>query len=469
MWESAAGLHNSLARTVPHSARNALVAEPSVIPVICDRPALQLGPRPRSQPVAQRCLRESHQAVKSCGIPRSPQDDSRQVRLRCVEPKGVAYRQSKNLVDVIGEATTPRARFGHELVAEEVHGAWARAARGWLPLLFDGKRRFLELEIQPQEMSKTSVEAMTMAEELATLKAKFAEKSQHISFLEDKLQAVTRDQEKMQAYCFNQPLTKSKIIESESESNGNICAADQLTTQNQLGSVLPRPPPEHVSELVKQQVVVQGRDYYSWPRVRLPVCTGFIERFGLEWIPTLRQRLAGFVQQGATASIIEVVAVRTREDEMNRFEEASTRRLVMCQPNHSVTTTADHAATVPTIGNHQSMKWYGELACIQEPFWIVELAVSSCTNATSLIQGLHRELNGRTLSVASTRVFKNVGPVDGFHGLSRPSAYLHAKNPALHLNDIVPRQLTRVFEWPPEPVHGEDKKERHMLRSNPRI
>jgi len=169
----------------------------------------------------------------------------------------------------------------------------------------------------------------------------------------------------------------------------------------------------------------------------------YVEQHGPRWLVGLREMLASITELWVKVCHIEVVALRSREEEMAGFE---VRPRTYCSPHHIVGATADRGATIPAVGSLKHMQWYGELACVQDPMVVLELALAPSVDVP------------RFLSVLCQRLTRREGA-----SLSRRDATASA------LSEVVPRQVARLYEWPPEAVPGEARRDRHTVRGNPPV
>jgi len=171
-------------------------------------------------------------------------------------------------------------------------------------------------------------------------------------------------------------------------------------------------------ERLRWLAIVRQRDFSTWRRVRLPVRLDFLDQVGADWMTALRHRLSSLPEFRIGVDQIEVVALRSCEQEMKRFRS---RRTIRCKPHPSTAETADHFATLPVLDNLQCLQWYGELDGVQEPHIIVELAVDPSLDCQRFVKLLCGQLKRKA-----------------------------SAGGAFPLGDIVPWQLRRVYEWPVE-------------------
>jgi len=453
MWESTQGLPSRSARTAVGTARSILIKEPSVMSVVAHRPTLQLGPRPASLGAKTPSWRQTNGKLGHSWTMPDAASLSR-IRLRCIDPVGVVFRRSTNLLDILEEAQVSRIEFGSEIVANELHGDWARTDRGWLPLTFNGKQRLIQLEgspLQEHEMGHLLEQAATRVRDLEQETVMLRR-----NLVEARAEAI--DVAALQVDLGRKGRT-APVPEAESDTMLN---RKDITNEWRPAYTTAEPmgPQKQVRDQVAWHAVVQRRSYSSWPRVRVPVRACFVEQFGLEWVLALRERLVNCLEIHGDIGLLELVAVCTAEEELERFRQ---RPLVPCKPHHEVGAAADQNAEIPCLGSLQDTQWYGELMGITEAFWVVELALSPCMDALKFAQNLSRELSWPS---RAPRPALGSAPLPG--GRQPSTVRQRPKTGSrLHLNEIIPRQASRVYVWPPTVVPGESKRERHVLRENP--
>jgi len=188
---------------------------------------------------------------------------------------------------------------------------------------------------------------------------------------------------------------------------------------------------------VRWQAIVHRRTYDAWPRVRIPIRVHFVENVGKDWLPLLRQRLARVLRLDANAEQLEIVQVHAFEDEIARFTD---RRAITAHPHHTKGMGADPEAALLCIDSLQELQWYGELVSIQEPVWIMEVALSPHVDTLYFVQAVNQALRckaSRKAAPASSGTC-SIGEVVSQGG--------RIEN--LHLNEVIPRQVERIFAWP---------------------
>lgn len=400
-----------------------------------------------------------------------------ETRVRCIDTQRVAYRASRNLPDVINPLLACGPDFGEEVPVEEQVGDWVRTVHGWLPLTFHGRKRFVLLESPDQTALHTELDqahaetesawaqAASLRRELADTRGECTEKTLKIAELRSGVGGGLLDAPAaattMEVLAAVGPPVSMEVFavvgvptiaESCIEGRNRTRAAGTGHCHEDVH----KRARAHVDEQVRHQVVVQRRDYSAWPRVRVPVHSEFIERLGAHWILALRHWLAAIPELDLEVGHVEVVAVRMRDEELADFEQLE---CLGCKP-HPRQHAADHGATIPAVGSLQHMQWYGELAGVQEPVSVVELALAPRrVNAASFLHVLCRRLSRRTPPNGR----------GGHVGLASDRKFSHHDVAGISTSDIFPRQVKRIYEWPPQAAPGEARKPRHMLRDNPPV
>lgn len=216
------------------------------------------------------------------------------------------------------------------------------------------------------------------------------------------------------------------------------------------GKVSALTPFELVREHNRRRAIIQDRNFSDWPRVRVPIRMAFIEENGVDWLPAVQDRFADIGGLRGNPSLIEVVGLRTREEEVMRFEihfEAASR-------HHSVS---------PGIGNLEDMQWCGELAGIREPIAVVELAISPAVDIKDFARVLTTMLN-----TSAPRQRPPPAPV--LHTAGRTMAYTAqplGRFIGIRLHDIVPRGFSRVHCSAGEAAQGSAIPIRATMKQNP--
>jgi len=524
MWESSAGLHNDDARIAP--LRAALIHGPSVVPFVADRPKLNLGAKWRQQ--LQLC---SPRAKTSLSTPRFaaaaaaslkphetvevydfelPAQAYALRRARCVDPVGLAFRNSPTAddfalshpatstqglslrnslaragklcsLDASNSKTLARGNWpvgcvllGHaeEVGVEEERGDWVRTARGWLPTILNGRRRLFVFDSpdrqavlplpEAERMGAASAENCEAETDVVHVLASILHPAAEMPDIAD-MSVAHGESDRLSTHGVRYSVAGSRASHHSGKLTPSIgkriAPGERLISPSVVSESTKSAddwawinnPAEQLHKQVRWQSLVHGQSYSSWPRVRVPVRDTFLTGFGASWPQTIRKRLVGFIGLGVTVDSLEVVGARSCEEELQRFRE---RRSITCKPNACAIKSADVAATVPAIDELQSLQWYGELVGVQEQVWVVELALEPSANASNFAKAMSQELRDR-LPRDQARL-----------SMTSPTS----ASPAIwHINDFVPRQVTRVFAWEPEAAPGEAAKPRGMLRNNPAL
>eukprot|EP00439_Symbiodinium_sp_Y106_P079077 s392_g17.t2 len=133
-------------------------------------------------------------------------------------------------------------------------------------------------------------------------------------------------------------------------------------------------PADLVASRLRRRVLQSG-SRRTWPRVRLPVTTEAMRRFGDDW-PEALARCIAKLRPEAPANPVEVVAVRPL-----KMELAEGREKVHCRAG---------GGALPAVGSLCCMQWYGDLSSMVEACldcWVVELALeppADCSDAKAL-------------------------------------------------------------------------------------
>lgn len=384
-------------------------------------------------------------------------------KVRCVDAGGIAYRRSKNLLDVKSQVEAPHVLFCQEVLVHERHDDWVLTAKGWLPLEFNGKVRFLvldttDVDVQQAELERARAEcdfawaeATSLRRELEDSRAECADKTHKLVSLSRHLNDVSLGFKPTPALGPADPDTREDILEAALEpaavSDKVLAGAERGGTLD-LGADTGSPwtsvcenARRQIDEYVRQQALVKKHTYIAWPRVRLPVRNHFIEQSGSQWFIELRRLLAAVVELRVNMQILEIVAVRDGPEEMEAFERLPR---VRCSPHHSTPGLhVDREATIPAIGTSRRIQWYSELTCVQEPFVVVDLALAPQADARNFARVMCERLAHR----------------EG-HAMSRKDDGTAA------LSYVVPRCVARVFVWPAEPAPGEAVSEEHRIELN---
>lgn len=490
MWEATSSLHGyrSLNRPAPGHFRSTLLKESAVVGIVAARPSS--GPRcrpPRVAPTSGAWPQFCTEGLPSLG-PASCSKTHRggESRVRCIDTQRVAYRASPNLPDIINPLHACGPDFGEEVPVEERVGDWVRTVHGWLPLTFHGRKRFVllespdhaalntELDRAHAEKESAWAQAACLRQELADVRGVCMEKTARIAELRSGAGGASQDAT---------VLTAAMDVAEVLSASANVDTLMELAATTDMEAFIGVGPPTprsgavdgnrtqmtgtdichedihkraraHVDEQVRHQVVVQRRDYSAWPRVRVPVRSTFIQRLGAHWSLALRHWLAAIPELDLEIGHVEVVAIRTRDEELVGFEH---RDCSDCRP-HPHQHAADHSATIPAVGSLQHMQWYGEITGVQEAISVVELAfLPGRVNTASFLRVLCRRLNRRMLPDGR----------GGQAGFSSERQLSHHDVSEMSTSDIFPRQVTRIYEWPAQAVPGDTRKPRHVLRENP--
>ncbi|CAJ1357330.1 unnamed protein product [Effrenium voratum] len=210
---------------------------------------------------------------------------------------------------------------------------------------------------------------------------------------------------------------------------------------------------EMVQRALRRRTLQSGLDRSAWPRLRVPVDSrAWPKAWADAWPEALSRCIADLRPQGPRQAV-EVVAVRSIEEELR----------LICGSRGQVPGRS-HGHTLPAIGSMRCLQWYGELAAVAEHLgeasgacWVLEFALAPPADDKAA-EVLAKSIQGHLARplCATTREPR----IAAVHG-----AVVHREAEVWSLGQLVPRQVSRIFAWPPR--RDLTLPQRAVLRANP--